>query len=174
VIEAPDPEAINSFENQAEIRVLGRLAAGRTVLEVGTFNGFSAVLMARAGAVCVHAVDWHRGGGELGERNTLARCWANLERFGVRDQVVLHVGRSEVVLPLLRPHSFDLAFIDGGHERAPQDTELVLPLMRRGGLIAWHDKDGWEVPRAIATAAHALGVTPTYPGGSIAVVRMLG
>lgn len=165
-------ESINSFENAAEIRVLARLACGRTVLEVGTFHGFSAVLMARCGAVRVHAVDWHRGGGELGDRDTLCRCWANLDRFGVRDQVVLHVGRSEVVLPLLRPHSFDLAFVDGGHDRAPADTELVMPLVRPGGLIAWHDKDGWEVPRAIATAARLLEVTPTYPGGSIAVVRV--
>lgn len=167
-----DVASINSFENASEIRVLRQLAKGRCVLEVGTFHGFSAVLMARAGALRVHAVDWHRGGAELGEIDTLGECWANLERFGVRDQVVLHVGRSEVVLPLLARHSFDLAFIDGGHERAPDDTALVLPLVKPGGLVAWHDKDGWAVPRAIATAAALLGVTPTYPGGSLAVVRL--
>lgn len=167
-----DLTSINSFETAEEIRALCELAGGRLVLEVGTFHGFSAVLMARAGALRVHAVDWHRGGGELGEQDTLARCWANLERFGVRDQVVLHVGRSEVVLPLLRPASFDLAFIDGGHDRAPDDTALAIPLVKPGGLLAWHDKDGWQVPRAIATATRLLGVTPTYPGGSIAVLRM--
>lgn len=169
-----DPAAINSFESAAEIRALAQLAAGRLVLEVGTFRGFSAVLMARAGALRVHSVDWHMGGAELGYQDTLAECWANLERFGVRDRVVLHVGRSEVVLPLLQRCSFDLAFIDGGHDRAPDDTALVLPLVRPGGLIAWHDMNGWQVPRAIATAAQLLGVNPTYPGGSIAVVRMPG
>jgi predicted O-methyltransferase YrrM len=132
---------IEGWTSDREAAELGRLAAGRVVLEVGTYRGFGAVLMARAGAVRVWAVDWHRGDPDLGERDTLCGWWGNVRRHGVADQVVGLVGRSEVVLPLLRPQSFELAFIDAYHaeEAVRRDIELVLPLMRPAGVLAFHD-----------------------------------
>lgn len=168
----PDPTEINSFESAEEIAALRRLAAGRLVLEVGTFHGFSAILMALSGAKQVHTVDWHRGGHELGEQDTLIDCWIHLERYGVRDRVVLHVGPSEVVLPLLRPGLFDLALVDGDHHQAVRDTELCIPLVRPGGLLVWHDKNDWQVPEAIERATALLGVLPQHVGGSLAAVQV--
>lgn len=162
---------LNDFESGPEIAALRQLAPGRTVLEVGMWRGFSAILFALAGARIVHSVDWHRGGHELGERDTLCEAWQNLASFGVRDQVVLHVGRAEVVLPQLGLRAFDLAFVDGEHDQAHRDTEMVLPLVSPGGLIVWHDCRDWRVPEAVAFAEQTLAVSATYPAGSLAVVR---
>lgn len=132
--------AIESWTSDAEGAELARLAAGRRVLEVGTFRGFGAVLMAQAGAE-VWAVDWHRGDSDLGERDTLCAWWTNVRRHHVEDQVVGLVGRSERVLPLLREQSFDMAFVDAHHayESVLRDVALTLPLLAAGAVLACHD-----------------------------------
>jgi predicted O-methyltransferase YrrM len=132
--------AIENWTTDAEAAELARLGAGRIVLEVGTFKGFGAVLLARAGAT-VWAVDWHRGDTDLGPRDTLCSWWTNVRRHHVEDQVVGLVGRTEVVLPLLRPQSFELAFVDAAHDLVSvrRDIGLTLPLLRPGATIAFHD-----------------------------------
>lgn len=132
---------IEGWTSDVEAAALAELARDRVVLEVGSYRGFGAVLMALAGARRVWAVDWHRGDADLGPRDTLCSWWTNVRRHQVEDQVVGLVGRSEEVLPLLRPQSFDLAFIDAGHdlEAVRQDIRLTLPLMRSGATLAFHD-----------------------------------
>lgn len=136
--------AIPNWSTPREARELARLAAGKTVLEIGAYLGHSTILMAEAGAT-VWSVDWHRGdsGGDpgLGAQNTLPRWWANVRQHGMEDQVVGLVGRSHHVLPLLRHGSFGLIFIDGSHtlEAVRQDIALSLPLLRSGGELAFHD-----------------------------------
>jgi predicted O-methyltransferase YrrM len=135
---------IENWTSPAEADELARLAAGQKVLEVGCFKGFGTVLMARAGAR-VWALDWHRGdsGGDpsLGQQDTLCAWWRNVRRFGVEDQVVGLVGRSEDVLCLLRDGFFDLAFVDADHSyrSVRHDLVQVLPLLRAGGVIVCHD-----------------------------------
>lgn len=132
--------AIESWTSDAEARELARLAAGKVVLEVGTYRGFGAVLMAQAGAR-VYAVDWHRGDKDLGERDTLCSWWTNIRRHHVEDRVIGLVGRSMDVLPMLRDGMFDLAFIDAYHEQLAVELDIgfTLPLMRPDGVLAFHD-----------------------------------
>jgi predicted O-methyltransferase YrrM len=160
---------IEGWTSQAEAAELGRLARGRTVLEVGTFKGLGAVLMAQAGARQVVAVDWHRGDADLGPRDTLCAWWTNVRRAHVEDQVVGLVGRSETVLPLLRPHLFELAFIDAAHDLASvrQDIRLVLPLLQRGGQLAFHDYcPTWPgVVRAVDELRERHGLAVKGPAG---------
>jgi predicted O-methyltransferase YrrM len=132
--------AIEGWTTDAEAAELARLAVGKVVLEVGTYKGFGAVLMAQAGAT-VWAVDWHRGDPDLGPRDTLCTWWTNVRRHHVEDRVIGLVGRSETVLPMLRPESFDLAFIDGYHEyeAVRADIGLTVPLVKPGGLLVFHD-----------------------------------
>ena len=132
---------IESWTTDAEAAELVRLAAGRRVLEIGTYKGFGAVLMAQAGAT-VWAVDWHRGDGDLGATDTLCGWWTNVRRHQVEDRVIGLVGRAETVLPMLRRHQWDMAFIDGYHEyeAVRRDIALAVPLVRRrGGLLVFHD-----------------------------------
>lgn len=162
--------AINSWESPAEVDALEQLAPGRLVLELGGFEGFSAILMALSGAEHVHSVDWHRGDGVMGERDSLCTMWRNLERFGVQDRVTMHVGRTEVVLPMLVGLRFDLLFVDGDHEAAVRDTELSLRLVRPGGQVVWHDRERWQVPAAIRYAEDFMDQRHRVLAGQLAVM----
>ena len=159
--------AITSAVTDAEATRLADLARGRTVLEVGSWYGFSTVVMARVARV-VHAVDWHRGDEHAGVRETLGAFWANLERYAVRDRVVIHVGLAEVVLPVLRARSFDFAFLDGFHETeaVDRDARLILPLLRPGGMLAFHDYGRFGVRPAV----DGLGLPQVSLTGTLAVV----
>jgi predicted O-methyltransferase YrrM len=154
-----------------EAAALRELARGEVVLELGSQYGFSTVLMA-AVAERVHAVDWHRGDDAVGHRESLSVLWDNLERFGVRDDVVLHVGANADVLGMMAPGSFGFAFHDSGHEEASvrADVAMMLPLMRPGSLIAFHDFGRYGVAAAVkATGLERVSLTST-----LAVVRVPG
>lgn len=139
-----------------EAAVLRQLATGKCVLELGSQFGFSTVLMAEV-AQRVDAVDWHKGDEIVGREASLPVMWANLERFRVRQKVVVHVGRSADVLPRMVPGQFDFALHDSFHEKQAilDDVAMMLPLLRPGSLIAFHDygvvKEHFGVTEAIAT-----------------------
>lgn len=168
--------AIDNWTTDREAAELRRLAAGKVVLEVGTYKGFGAILMAQAGAT-VWAADWHRGDADLGPRDTLCAWWTNVRRHHVEDQVVGLVGRASQVLPMLRYASFDLAFIDGDHayEAVREDIENVLPLLRTGGVLAFHDySPTWPgVRQAVDELRHRMGrAYPMRIVGSLAVLEL--
>jgi hypothetical protein len=152
-VRRPDIEGWTSDVEAAELQ---RLAAGKTVLEIGAFKGLGTLLMAQAGAT-VWSVDWHRGDsggdGPLGPRDTLCAWWTNVRRHHVEDQVVGLVGRSRDVLPILKQESFDLVFIDGDHayESVLSDAILCRELVKPGGTLVFHDysRDWPEVVRAV-------------------------
>ncbi|WP_435016212.1 O-methyltransferase [Tundrisphaera sp. TA3] len=159
----------------AECRRLADLAAGRAVLEIGSQAGRSTIAMAATARV-VHAIDWHRGDPHAGFKDTLATFLANLDRHGVRDQVIPHVGRAQEVGPVLRDGAFDFAFVDGWHDEAETHRyiDLVSRVVAPGGLVAFHDyfdRDTFRVKAA---------VDARFPGGpdevveSLAIVRLPG
>lgn len=149
------------------------LAKDRTVLEIGSWRGFSTVTMAHV-AARVHAVDWHIGDEHAGHDDSLPQLFDNLGRYGVRDRVVLHIGASWDVVPLFPAGYFDFAFIDGYHttEAVQRDAELVLPRLRTGALLGFHDYADERF--GVTAAVDALeGVKWHSLAGSLAVVRKL-
>lgn len=113
----------------------------RTILELGTFTGYSSLVMALAlpdeGRIvtCDVAEDW----------TTIARRY--WEEAGVDHKIDLRMGPGvdslEALLAEDRREYFDFAFLDA--DKASLDTyyELGLELVRVGGLIAvdntlWH------------------------------------
>lgn len=125
----------------AERAELARLAAGATVLEVGSQYGASTIALARVAEV-VYAIDHHRGDPVSGEWDTLSDFMAELARHGVRDRVVTLVGRSEQVVPVLAPERFDFVFYDSGKETVEEVRAQAVEarqLVRPGGVIAFHD-----------------------------------
>ncbi|MFI9387332.1 O-methyltransferase [Kutzneria sp. NPDC052558] len=115
--------------------LLVSLLGARSVLEVGTYTGYSTLCLARAmpsdGRVvtCDITKKWPAIGLE------------HWKRAGVADRVDVRVGPGRDVLtglltePEFGPSSFDVVFIDADKENYPSYYELSLRLVRPGGLI---------------------------------------
>lgn len=152
-----------------EVARLVELAAGKVVLEIGSYLGHSTVAMAHV-AERVYAVDWHRGDAHAGSEETMHPFLDNLEANGVRDKVIAHIGRSEDILPLFRAGSFDMAFIDAYHttEAVLRDIDMVMPLVHVHGIVAFHDygDERFGVTEAVDGLDEPVELT-----GTLAVVR---
>src|SRR5450759_1111756 len=119
---------------------LATIAAGKDVLEIGSWYGYSTIRMARTASAVV-AVDWHRGDEHAGYGGSLMIFWRNLVKHGAADRTLPFIGRTVDALPRLADHQFDLVFIDGLHtyDAVRSDVELSLPKLKPGGTLALHD-----------------------------------
>lgn len=126
---------------EEEARALAALAAGRTVLELGAYHGFSTIVLASV-AERVWSVDWHHGDEHAGQADTWDAYTANLDRYEVSNVEVCR-GRFEDEVPRLAAVGVrvDGAFIDGQHDgvSVARDLALALTLVRPGGFVAFHD-----------------------------------
>jgi Predicted O-methyltransferase len=113
--------------------LLVRLLGARNILEIGTFTGYSALVMAVAlpadGRVV--ACDVNEEWTAIGRR-----YW---EEAGVADRISLHLAPALQTLERLREEGgsgrFDLVFIDADKENYAAYFECALRLLRPGGLV---------------------------------------
>lgn len=145
------PTDILTAMTPAEGAYLRALAAeSRTILELGAYCGYSTVVMAQAGAQ-VYSVDWHRGDIDAGPADTLATYMDNLDRYRVSGRVVPLVGTFQEMVPTLAWAIFDGAFLDGQHDMASVERDLLLiePHLRPRAWIACHDYGRFGVAAGI-------------------------
>jgi len=133
------PHDVPGWLTEIEGRELGRLAEGKTVLEIGSYCGRSTVCLAQT-AEHVFAVDPFDGRATPTPGETLAAFNRNVARYGVADRVTVRKGTAAEVVPTL-PAVFDLVFIDGDHsyESVRADIDAAKTVLRPGGLLAFHD-----------------------------------
>lgn len=124
-----------------EAQRLRELAKNRTVLEVGAANGYSAIVMALAGAIHVTSIDSHRNDTWLGD--TLKTMSQNIEAFGVQDKVTIIADYSKPAMEKLikNGNKFGFIFLDGSTvpEENAEDVRLGVQLLEPGGIISRHD-----------------------------------
>lgn len=145
------------------------------VLEIGSWAGQSAMLWgdelrrsARPGKVfCIDT--WKpfaspqqiSGSAGIASMDRAARrdkifslFWHNVMASGLDDLIVPLRGRSTDILPILRPRSFDLVFVDASHAYTDfvADLKLSAPLVKVGGLICGDDLEyqSGDVDRRVA------------------------
>ena len=154
------------------------LTAPARIVEIGSFQGRSTVVLARAAAdgVEVVAIDPHAGndrgpqeirGYEAEAENDNAVFEANLTRAGVRDRV-RHIRKLSSDAHGDVEGSIDLLYIDGAHRYAPalDDIRRWGARVRDGGTMLIHDSfSSIGVTAAIATAL-ATSSEFTYVGRS--------
>jgi len=110
-----------------------RMIQARSVLEIGTFTGYSALSMA-----LVLPPDGQLVACDISEDFTsIARkYWSEA---GVDDQITLHIAPASVTLSQLitdgKQNSFDVAFIDADKESYDLYYEQSLTLIRPGGIL---------------------------------------
>lgn len=145
----PQTEALEWIEKQTNIRtnypqmlsgaVQGRfltmlveLTGARSILEIGTFTGYSAVCLAYGlhGNGHVHTLEIND------ELEDLTR--EGWRRAGVEDLITLHIGDACRTLESL-PGPFDLVYIDANKREYCQYFDLLFPKVRPGGLILVDD-----------------------------------
>ncbi|MFC9326763.1 class I SAM-dependent methyltransferase [Kitasatospora sp. NPDC057015] len=204
----PAPEVLAAFEAATgfmpadeglALYAVALDAARRTglpVLEIGTYCGRSAILLAaaarEAGTVAL-TVDHHRGSEEqqpgweyhdpslvdpeVGRMDTLPRFRRTLHAAGLEDHVVALVGRSPQIAALWGGR-LGLVFIDGGHtdEHATGDYEGWAPHLAPEGVLVVHDvfpdpADGGQAPYRVYLRALAEGFEEVSVTGSLRVLR---
>jgi caffeoyl-CoA O-methyltransferase len=112
------------------LSILVAAAGVKSAIEVGTFTGYSSLCIARAlppkgKLICLDASE---------EWTAVARkYWA---KAGLQDRIELRLGPAIARLKRLEPGlTFDFAFIDAAKTEYDAYYELLLPRIRRNGLI---------------------------------------
>jgi hypothetical protein len=172
------PQDVAGWLTFAEGRALYDLAAGKDVLEIGSYCGRSTVCLAQS-AKTVVAVDPFDGRGTPDPRGTRDDFLANVRRYGVADKIGVVVTADRAEIP---DTPFDLVFIDGAHDRPSVEADVAAALDRLapGGLLAFHDyrtypgehDSGWD-PGVTAAVDALLGAGGSLVSrhGTVAVVR---
>lgn len=100
----------------------------KTILEVGTLVGYSAILMAKnlPEGGKIHTI-------EIDPRSAAA-AKANIEKAGFSDMVVQHIGNALDVIPTI-DETFDMAFLDAAKDEYMDYLKLAEPKLKKGGVV---------------------------------------
>ena len=113
----------------AFLRLLVHLTRARRILEIGTFTGYSALVMAEALPTSGHLITC-----DIDPVNTrIARKFWRASPHG--KKITLKLGPAAQTIRRLKG-PFDFVFIDADKENYIRYWDLCLPKVRRGGLIA--------------------------------------
>jgi predicted O-methyltransferase YrrM len=123
--------------DEREAQALAAYAHDR-VLEIGSAYGYSAIVMASAGAQ-VTTVDCHEGENP----GSFVRLHANIADYRLRHRITAICDTSQRVLPAYTRDGrrFEVVFIDGDHslDAARHDIALGWELVAPGGYLICHD-----------------------------------
>jgi caffeoyl-CoA O-methyltransferase len=111
------------------LRVLAESMNAKSIVEIGTSTGYSAICMAMGvkstgGRLLTYEID----------RGRAAIAAANFKRAGLDDTITIVIGDAHEELTKLKG-ALDLVFIDAEKEGYPDYLRQTLPLVRPGGLI---------------------------------------
>lgn len=122
------PHMIVGRVEGAFLRLLARLVDARRILEIGTFTGYSALVMAEA----------LPEGGKLitceSDKENAKKAQGYFDESKHGDKIKLERGPALQIIPKLEGE-FDLVFIDADKPNYPNYWEAVLPLVRHNGLV---------------------------------------
>jgi len=133
------------------LHLLVQLSGAKTVLEIGTFTGYSALHMARALPVdgklmtCENRV----------AHAALAQKYFDRSPHG--HKIEIRLGDATQTIEAIKTLTFDFIFLDADKARYPLYYDQLIPLLRVGGLMVvdnalW----GGEVTSPQSKEAHAI------------------
>jgi predicted O-methyltransferase YrrM len=123
-----DSSMLSGFVQGRILAMFSKMIRPRTVLEVGTYLGYSALCFAEglAEGGKVITLDINE------ETNKVARSF--VERSAFKDKIEFHLGEAVDVIPTLTD-TFDLVFIDADKTNYSNYYDLVFGRVRPGGFI---------------------------------------
>lgn len=135
------------------LKLLVELSGARTILEIGAFTGYSTICLASGLPEGGH-IDTLEINDEL--EDLMREGW---EKAGVSDRISLYIGDAKATLAGLEG-PYDLVFIDANKREYCDYYDLVMPLLKPGGLIIADDVlwDGKVYTEPLATDAQTEGL----------------
>ena len=136
------------------LKMLVRMIRPATILEVGTFSGYSAISMAEGldegGRLYTFEIN--------DEMEDFTRPW--IEGSAVASKITFIIGDALIEAPKLGL-TFDLAFIDGDKRTYRDCYEMVLSILRPGGFILADNTlwDGHVVEEAYSKDHQTQGIS---------------
>lgn len=129
------PADVEGWLSQDEGACLGELCDGKNVVEIGSYAGRSSICIAQR-AASLSCVDFWDGRATPNPKSTREDFIANVERYGVSDKITLYEPTDD-----LPEKYYDVVFIDGDHDyqAVKLDIEMARILLKRDGVIAFHD-----------------------------------
>lgn len=110
------------------LSMLSHMIAPEKILEIGTFTGYSAICLAdglKPGGT-LHTIDINE------ELEDLVTDY--VEKAGMNDKIIRHIGNALHIIPEM-DFQFDIVFIDADKANYLNYYNLVLPKVRKGGII---------------------------------------
>jgi predicted O-methyltransferase YrrM len=138
----------SSMQKPDELTALCEMLAARRpehLLEIGTAHGGTLFVLTRLASPHATIISVDLTGGRLGEGPTRALIFKRFARRRQRLYLLLGDSHSAETLnrvkDILKQQALDFLFIDGDHsyEGVKRDFELYGPLVRKGGIVAFHD-----------------------------------
>lgn len=110
------------------LSLLSKMIRPKTILEIGTYTGYSAICMAEGLAKDgkLHTIDINE------ELYDFQRRF--FDKSGYGSQIIQHIGSALAIIPNL-DMSFDLVFIDADKENYPAYFDLVIDKVAPNGII---------------------------------------
>ncbi len=124
----PHAHMLSGQVQGALLSMVSSLLQPAKILEVGTFTGFSALCLAKGlqPGGQLHTI-------ELREEDA-ATAQNFFNRSSYHNQIKLHIGNAKEIIPALN-ETWDIAFIDADKTGYIDYYGLILPKIRRNGLI---------------------------------------
>jgi len=122
------PRMLSGHLQGSILTMLCKMIKPLSILEIGTFTGYSTVCLALGMSenAHIHTIEIND------ELESVILKY--LEKAGVKNRVTLHIGGAIDIIPKI-DETFDLIFIDGDKREYPQYLEMVLPKLKTGGFI---------------------------------------
>jgi predicted O-methyltransferase YrrM len=122
------PRMLSGHFQGRVLSMLSKLVRPATILEIGTFTGYSALCLCEGlqEKGLLHTIDIKE------ELVDFQRKYFDKSPWG--KKIVQHLGEALAVIPTL-DLKFDLVFIDADKENYIRYFEMILPKMNKGGII---------------------------------------
>jgi predicted O-methyltransferase YrrM len=122
------PRMLSGHLQGRVLSTLSKIIQPKTILEIGTYTGYSALCMAEGldKEGHLHTIDCNE------ELYQIQRKY--FERSDYGDKIIQHVGEALEIIPAL-DYIFDLVFIDADKENYPNYLKIILPKLKSGSVI---------------------------------------
>jgi predicted O-methyltransferase YrrM len=110
------------------LEILSKMMRPQRILEIGTFTGYSAVCLAQglAEGGVLHTIELREEDAALSQQHFV--------KAGLAEKIISHAGNALTIIPDLQ-EEWDLVFIDADKTGYIDYFNLVLPKLKRGGII---------------------------------------